>query len=84
MTADLENSAVATGHHPHTNLWSVATLTFGTNEDNKPCCLQLSYDTHPPSMYPHPTDHYVKEYRTITMLTLSQRSNSEAESVCNF
>ena len=26
--------------------WSVVTVTFRTYEDDKPCCLQLFYDTH--------------------------------------
>ena len=76
--------AVLLAHHPHTNLMECVTLTFRTNEDNKPCCLQLSYDTPPINVdipYWPLCQRIQNNYHAETM---SQRSNSEAESVWNF
>ena len=63
-------------HSLHTNLMECVTLSFRTYEYDKPCCLQLSCD-HPPTMQPHRTDHYVKEYRTITMMRLCHRGQTQ-------
>ena len=65
--------------------WSVVTLTFRTNEDNKPCCLQLSYDIPLPQQCSHTLLTICQRIQNnYHAETVSQRSNSEAESVWNF
>ena len=58
--------------------WSMVTLTFRTNEDNKPCCLQLSYDTPcPRQQCSHILLTIMSKKTTITMLRLCHRGRTQ-------